>query len=95
MPPLDGEPCCTREYAKGVVKSQDAKIRALEAERDSLRQALAGIPDPARAVEAAREALRRAVREMEIDDYAPTIAFDLRAALALLTPAGETEVQHG
>ena len=33
MPPLDGEPCCTREYAKKVVRAQDATIRAMRMER--------------------------------------------------------------
>ena len=40
MPPRDGEPCCTREYAKGVVRVADAKIRALQAEVERLRDML-------------------------------------------------------
>lgn len=38
MPPLDGEPCCTREYAKGVIRAADRRIKAQDAELAALRR---------------------------------------------------------
>lgn len=41
MPPLDGEPCCTAEYRRDVMRRADRKIREQDAELCALRERLA------------------------------------------------------
>lgn len=77
MPPRDGEPCCTREYAKGVVRAADAKIRALQAENEVLTDEVNDWRDSAK--EAALE------RCGDVTAKHCTCVGPLRAALARVT----------
>lgn len=70
MPPLDGEPCCTREFAKNVVRAADAENRRLRAElarKDAeMREARARIAE----LEEADRRMRTACREQTPEERA-------------------------
>lgn len=74
-PTGEGTPCCTREYAKGVVRAADRTIAGL-------RRELAKLPSP-EAIEAAKDALREGAHACMMQG-AHVQADAMRAALAKL-----------